>query len=702
MIDRCFTRERVRFVPWAPLVSTCFLAVGCVHLHADQGGLTALQVSKLRSVRSVSVSPDGRFIAYVASIPRQPMKDDDGPSWAELHVFDEEAGSRPFITGPINVSGLAWTPDGKDICFLAKRGKDKHRSLYRIPIDGGEARMVLEHPADVKSYAWSPDARRVAFLATEKEDKDRTQRKKKGFKQQIYEEDRKPVRVWIADVDGDESEPRPLDLPGSASELSWAPAGSRLAVALAPTPHIDDHYMYRRVHIVDADSGRIVTRLENPGKLGHVAWSPDGKHLALISGETLHDPSAGRLMVVPSEGGRLRDVLPDYLGQVSAIAWQDSETVMFLGDQGVWTTFGEVRIDGTGHKTHVPTGGTVLLSLSVSRNGQRAAFVGQTPQHPSELFAMRHGDKGPRKLTESNPWLSDVRLAPQEVITYRARDGLELQGLLIRPLDAKPGTRYPLILSVHGGPEGHRRNGWLTRYASPGQMAAARGFAVFYPNYRGSTGRGVEFSKLGQADPAGKEFDDLVDAVDYLVEIGLADPERIGVTGGSYGGYATAWCSTRYSDRFAVGVMFVGISDKVSKTGTTDIPNEEFLVHSRKRPWNNWQFFLERSPVVHVDKARTPLLILHGKDDPRVNVGQSMEMYRHLKLHGKAPVRLVLYPGEGHGNRKAAAQYDYSLRMLRWFEHYLTGPGGDPPDYDLDYGLDEPDNDQENEDADSD
>jgi dipeptidyl aminopeptidase/acylaminoacyl peptidase len=242
-----------------------------------------------------------------------------------------------------------------------------------------------------------------------------------------------------------------------------------------------------------------------------------------------------------------------------------------------------------------------------------------------------------------------------------------------------------LILAVHGGPESHVSHGWVTTYSLPGQIAASRGMAVFYPNYRGSTGRGVAFSKLGQGDAAGKEFDDLVDAVDHLVASGLVDKSKVGVTGGSYGGYATAWCSTRFSDRFAAGVMFVGISDKLSKVGTTDIPNEEYYVHALKRPWEDWQFLLERSPIYHAGNSRTPLLILHGKDDPRVNPGQSRELYRHLKLRGQAPVRLVLYPGEGHGNKKAAARLDYNLRLLSWMEHYLKGKGGAMPPSEIDY-----------------
>jgi dipeptidyl aminopeptidase/acylaminoacyl peptidase len=300
---------------------------------------------------------------------------------------------------------------------------------------------------------------------------------------------------------------------------------------------------------------------------------------------------------------------------------------------------------------------------------------------------MGPGDKAPRRLTDSNPWLKGLRFAKQEVVKHTARDGLELEGILVRPLDEKPGQRYPLVLTVHGGPEAHVPNGWTTLYHGLGQVGAARGMAVFYPNYRGSTGRGVAFSEMGQKDAAGKEFDDLVDAVDHLVKSGLVDTKKVGVTGGSYGGYATAWCSTYFTDRFAAGVMFVGLSDLVSMSGTSDIPYEMYLVHNRKWLWDDWDYFQKRSPILHVEKARTPLLILHGKADPRVHPGQSLELYRHLKVLGKTPVRLVLYPGEGHGNRRAASRLDYNLRLLQWMEHYLKGPGGAPPPARLDYGL---------------
>src|SRR5690606_20815466 len=272
-------------------------------------------------------------------------------------------------------------------------------------------------------------------------------------------------------------------------------------------------------------------------------------------------------------------------------------------------------------------------------------------------------------------------------ITYKSRDNkYDIQGMLIYPVDYKENTRVPLITVVHGGPEAHYGNGWLTAYSMPGQMAAAEGYAVFYPNYRGSTGRGTEFTYSSQGDLAGAEFDDIVDGVDYLIEKGIADKNRIGVTGGSYGGYASAWMSTYYSDRFAAAVMFVGISNNISKFGTSDIPTEMRLVHERGNIWDNWEKHLKISPIYYADRAKTPILIMHGAEDPRVHPAQSMELYRHLKVRQPGlPVRLIFYPGEGHGNARSGSRYDYNLRMMQWFNTYLkTGnPKAEMPSLDL-------------------
>lgn len=652
-------------------------------------GLTAYDIAELKQVDEVAISPDGAWIAYTLRVQRDPFAEGDGPAYEELHLIGPDGTSRPFITGEVNVSGIAWKPDGSAISLLAKREGDEERSLYVIRRDGGEARRILTHATGIGAYSWSPDGEQVAYLATGEAPEETEKLEKMGFDQEIYEEQLRRTEVWIATPGAEDVEPRRLALEGSASALHWSPAGDRLAVALAPTPRIDDALMFRRVRVIDVASGEIVGRVANPGKLGEVAWSPDGSTLALISGADLHDPREGRLMVVPATGGTPGDILPGYEGHLVDVAWKDAETLVFIGQQGLGASVETVGRDGTGRATLAGSGGPVWGELSLARDGSALALVADAPEHPDELFRLVPGEGEPQRLTDSNPWLAEKALAPQEAVTYTARDGLELQGVLIRPLGEEEGKRYPLVLIVHGGPEAHFSNGWLTVYSRPGQLLAAHGFAVFYPNYRGSTGRGVEFSKLSQADPAGKEFDDLVDAKEHLVGSGLVDPERVGITGGSYGGYASAWGATALSEHFAASVMFVGISEKLAKWGSSDIPKELNLVHDRHWPWEDWELMLERSPVYHVERARTPILILHGKEDPRVHPSQSLILYRYLKVKGEVPVRLVWYPGEGHGNRKAAHRLDYTLRQLRWFEHYLVGEGGEPPPPEVDYDLPE-------------
>ena len=650
-------------------------------------GLEARDVASLREVSDLAISPDGAHVAYLLTVPRRPFSGDDGPAWRELHVVDREGASRVFIAGEVNIGDIAWLPGGAQLSFLAKRGEEKTKALYVLPVDGGEARRVLSLKSDIEDYSWSPDGAWVAVTAERPEGDERQKMIDQGFSQKLYEEAPPPVELWIAPRDG-VAAPRQVPVDGSLRDVMWAPEGKRLAIKVSPTSLIDDGYMLTRVRVIDSDTGEVVGRIDNPGKLGAVEWSPDGQRLALIAGEDRNDPKEGRLMVAAASGGQLedgtlRDLLPGLEGHVWGMAWKDPQTLRALLMEGTGSRVVEVGLDGQS-TTLLADGGPIWRSLDQASTGD-LALLGDSPAHPEEVFLWQPGSAAAKRLTDNNPWLAERRLAVQEVVRYQARDGLDLEGILIRPLDEAAGQRYPLIMVVHGGPEAHQSQGWHTGYSAPGQWAAARGFAVFFPNYRASTGRGVAFSKLDHGDPAGKEFDDLVDGVDHLIASGLVDGDRVGVTGGSYGGYATAWCATYYSHRFAAAVMSVGISNKISSLGNSDIPLELYNVHLRKWTWDNWQLYLERSPIYHVDKARTPLLILHGEDDTRVFPGQSMELYRFLKIRGEVPVRLVFYPEEGHGNRRAASRYDYMLRSLRWMEHYLKGPGDTMPALDPEY-----------------
>jgi len=670
---------------------------------ASAGGMTFEQLGGLRSVGGAVLSPDGAWIAYGLTVPRRPGVDDDGPAWVELHVIGSDGRDRTYVGGEVKVSQIRFSPDGSLITYLAERNGDEHTALWAIPLAGGESRRVLSFATDITDYRLSPDGSTVAFVAIEAESEDRKKTEEEGYSQEVFEEDWLPKRVWLqamppfqppvanpSGADPASTEARALPVDGSVFHVRWSPNGKLLAVDVAPTPLIDDQYMARRVRVFDPGTGETRTAFENPGKLGEFGFSPDGNHLALISAADPNDPAAGRLLVAAATGGPLRDVLPGLEGHVTVFAWQDPDTLMFLSDEGEETRFGEVDITTGLEKTHASSGAMasdvrvpIMTGLALAGDGQRAVLVGDSPNHPSEVFTMSHGDAGLTRLTDSNPWLADVDLAEQEVFRHQAKDGLDLRGVLIRPL-GDTDVPAPLLLMVHGGPEGHLRNGWLTRYSAPAQLAAARGYAVFFPNYRGSTGRGVAFSKLGQADAAGAEFDDLLDAVDALAAAGIADPDRVGVTGGSYGGYATAWCATRFSERFRAGVMFVGISNDVSKGLTTEIPVEDLMVHTLADPWTKMQFRLERSPISYAEQARTPLLIAGGTADSRVHPSQSLQLYRALKLLGKVPVRYVRYPGEKHGNSRAASRDDYARRLMRWMDHFVKEENTEAPPWELD------------------
>ncbi len=656
--------------------------------------LTPKDVARIRAVGELAIRPSGDLIAYTVSVPRQPGRDENGSAWSELHVVNfDGTQQRVFVAGDVNVSHVRWTPDGRYLSYLAKREGDEHVSIYAIAAEAGESRRLYQHETAIEAFDWRADGRAIAFVAEEPLPADRKAQRDQGFNQEVYEEDWSARRLFVFDLpqglDGSAGQARALEgLPGQPWHVAWSPDGTRLLTDLSPTPLIDDRYMFRRLHVLDAMSGDVTARIENPGKLGAFRWSPDGKTIALVSGADINDPLQGRLMAVAATGGAPRDLLPGLQGHVSDFAFAANDRIVYLADIGVGSRVGRVRLNGREDGVFYDGTDPVLDGISLSNDGRSLAAVAQSPRVPAEVYAMRaESGAEPNRLTDVNPWLAEVALGEQEIVRWVAEDGLEIEGLLIHPLERAAGTSVPTIVVAHGGPEAHFKNGWLTRYSYPGQMAAARGYAVFYPNYRGSTGRGVAFAKADQGDGAGAEFDDVLAGVDYLIERGLTDRARVGITGGSYGGYFTAWGATRHSERFAAGVMFVGISNQLSKTGTSDIPREMELVHWLSNPYKDTELFLERSPIMHVSNAQTPLLILHGKEDPRVNPGQSRELYRALKMMTEVPVRLILYPGEGHGNRKAAARYDYSLRMLRWFDHFLRQGGKDLPPWRIDYDL---------------
>lgn len=629
--------------------------------------MTPLDVAKLEAVSFAALSDDARFIAYTVRVQADPLTENK-PARSKLFLYDLVAGQRlPFVTRG-NVSGVSFRPAHNTLTFLNKLDGASVTGLYEIGLRGGEATLLYTFETSISSYDWSPDGMTLAFIAPMPK---QPQPAKSVYTPELYEQNLTINRAYF--VKPGAGTAIELQIEGHFTSLKWNPAGDRLVYAISPSSLVDDTYMAQHFYIVSYPAMQVEGTVDHDGKLSDVVWSPDGTQIAFIAGTDINDPIDGQLFVVPATGGTPRVLEGEWKGMFEQIEWVEPNYINVMGSQGVDAVYGKVSPVPAKYPTQIKLIDTLSLVLFDVTPGGNMVCVAEKWNHPPELFSLTGTTNKWKRLTVSNAWLNEIAFAKQETIRYKAKDGLEIEGILIRPLNEETGKKYPMITVVHGGPEAHYNNGWLTGYGTPGQVAAGQGYVVFYPNYRGSTGRGHAFTITSQGDAAGLEFDDIVDGVDYLISRGLVDKAKVGVTGGSYGGYATGWMATRYTDRFAAGVMHVGISDKVSKWGTTDIPNEEYLVHARKWVYEDYDFFLKRSPIYYAGQCKTPLLIMHGKDDTRVHPSQSMELYRHIKSRTSTPVELVLYPGEGHGNANSASRYDYNLRMMGWFDRHLKG-----------------------------
>jgi len=668
-----------------------FLIIFSVSVFAQEQVLTSYNIFNLKSVTDTETSPDGKYVAYTVNIPR-PFTDKPGSDYKHLYLLNIESGSAtPLLEGKQSISQLRWSPDSKTIAFLSRLGEEKYTQVYFINPEGGSPEKITNSESSVQEFEFHPDGSTLGYVASEPESSKKKELKEKGFDAEIYEEEVRDLNLYLFDLKSNET--KKLTSGFTVYDFEWSPDGSQILAVCADKNLVDYSYMFKRIFLINPGTGERSMLVENPGKLGQVAWAPDGKHIAFISATDVNDPVSGTLYVaeVPNNKkfSELKIYSEDFVGDVTHIVWKDESTILFSADEGVNTTFSERNINMPARKILIEAGKIFFSNFSYE-NGI-VSLAGNTASHPSELFTLKIDENELVKHTDHNPWLAKVKLAKQEKIEYEARDGLRIEGVLLYPLNFSEGKKYPLIVYAHGGPESCVKNGWSTNYNMWGQVAAAKDYFVFMPNYRSSSGRGEEFSRMDFGDLGDEEFNDVIDGIDFLINKGWVDKDKVGIGGGSYGGYFSGWAATKHTDRFAAAVSFVGISNQISKRNTTDIPYEDYYVHWGLWTHEDYDLIYDRSPVKYANQSKTPTLILHGKEDPRVHPSQSLELYRALKTHGKAPVRLVWYPGQGHGNSKNTSKLDYSLRTMEWFDYYLKSdkPKDKMPDMWLDIESEE-------------
>ncbi len=352
----------------------------------------------------------------------------------------------------------------------------------------------------------------------------------------------------------------------------------------------------------------------------------------------------------------------------------DGTSIWFSSSDRVYNTLYSYAIAGKRYTTM--TKDQMVQGASASRDGSKMAFVMDSPTWPSEVFVQDASLPQPKRITTTNAWLSDRALGETRVISWKSRDGRAVEGILLLPVGYREGARVPTLVSAHGGPTGAWTNGFKGSSGGPGQTWAARGWAVLYPNPRGSTGYGEWWMRANTSDWGGGDYRDIMTGTDEVVRLGVADPEKLAFEGWSYGGYMTSWVVSQTS-RFKSAMMGAGLPSLLSMAGTTDIPGyintffgdpqyDGSIINPSIRK------YLERSAISYSDRVTTPLLILHGGNDERVPIGQPMEFYRALKDRGKT-VELVFYPREGHGLSEYYHQIDRMKREYEWISQHTLG-----------------------------
>jgi len=641
------------------VICVLFLALGMSAAYAQDNVLTPEIAVGLKRVTDVAM------VAYALSVPRGP-DDEPGGSYSEIWLVPAAGGEARRFTAPkVNSSAPAWSPDGSMVAFLSKR-TDQHEQtqIYLIAPAGGEARILTRHETGVSAFEWSPDGGQIAFTARDPKTDETTEAEKEGRDWVIADADDRHLRLWTVDVESGE-ERAVYDKPLTTSNFAWTPDSGTIIFEAASTPRIDDGYMYQKIYRTTIGDGATPAVLcPTVGKLGSLAVAPDGSLLAFQGATSLNDPLDQSLFIVPLDGSEPRNLTEGLEASVAQVAFAPDGRVATLLNMGTGTVMGMFEpVSGQSSQSRVRN--AAFSRFSLSRETSRIAFIASGATNESEVYVVRE-DGSLVRLTNHNPILDDLELGFQETIEWKGANDWRIEGVLVYPVGYQPGQRCPLVVNPHGGPEGVSQEGFNV-FA---QLLAARGYLVLQPNYRGSGGRGVAFSKGDHNDLGGTEYEDIIKGIDAVVMRGLADPDRVGSAGWSYGGYLSAYAATHFSHRYKAAVMGAGISNWISFAGTTDIPHEMQIVH-----WNQWwpddpRMQWERSPLSAIDQASTPTLILHGMADDRVHPEQAMQMYQALKLKG-VPTQLVLYPRAEHGVSERAHRLDLLQRQLDWFDTYL-------------------------------
>lgn len=633
---------------------------------------------KFKRVGQTAVSPDGNLIAYTVSTP---MMEGEKSEFL-THIWMVSADGKlnyQFTQGDKSCTYPTFSPDGKYLAFLSARGEDKKRQIVLLPLSGGEAEQLTRAKSGVNSYAWSPDGKRIAYTMddqeTEQEEKDR--KEKRDMK--VLDTDYKYAHLYTITIEKDANDERKTqrltsgtfhitNLFGSDAPFDWSPDGKTIVFQHQVNPGIDV-WTTSDISSVPSDSGAVTPLVTWKGADISPRYSPDGKWLAFASdgGEPKWAFSYD-LYVMPAQGGEPKKLAPTPDRRPNLVSWSpDGKEIYFQEADQTSRRLFALPLDGKQPRVVTPGAGN-YTGISLSKNNV-LAFVHQTTEQPPDVYTTNIKKFNPRKLTDVNADFPELAMGKTEVITWKSKDGMEIEGLLTYPVSYERGKSYPLILNIHGGPAGVYTQ-YFTASSSvyPLQAFAQAGFAILRANPRGSGGYGKEFRFANYNDWGFGDYDDLMAGVDKVVDMGVAHPDSLCVMGWSYGGYMTSFIVTK-TQRFKAASVGAGVTNLMSFTGTADIPS--FLPdYFGGEPWDRIETYMKHSAMFQVKGVSTPTQIIHGEQDKRVPLSQGLEFYNALKRQG-CVTEMIVYPRQPHGIREPKFIVDIGTRILGWFNKHL-------------------------------
>ena len=632
---------------------------------------TGSDLLRLRTAASPVFSPNGGWIAYVVQEPPDTSRG-ERRGQADIWVVDFEGKRSPrrFAFGPANDFSPKFSPDGDWIGFLSNRGGAVQ--VHRIRIDGGEALPVTSIEGGVSSFSWSPGGDQLALTVTGPLPEERKREGEAGADEFLIDREDRFGRLWIVDVETGEGR---IVTPDSLHVQSavWSPDGSRLAIVTSRRPTNDEIYYYSRLELLDLEGNGRIFLEEGVG--GPVSWSPDGGSIAFMKIYEHPMITVGvPVVAVADVESRVTKLLGlNHDATLQSPAWlPGGKRLLVLEMAGVRRKLAYLSIDNDELDEVEEILGPYYggAHFDISTDGSKVAMLKGEQSRPPDVWAKELGFLGKtRRLTDLNPWIDDRSFGESRVVEWKSRDGTLIEGVLFLPPGYRKGTRYPTVVSLHGGPQWAWWIGWHGTWHEWALALACRGFAVLLPNPRGSLGYGVGFARANFDDLGGGDYEDIVTGADYLVREGIADESRLGICGWSYGGAMSAWAITQ-TNRFSAAVVGAGVTNLYSFHGTTDLTPTFLSKYLREVPYLRPEAYRKRSAVQFVRNADTPTLVLHGEEDTRVPAGQAYEFYHGLVQTG-CYAELVVYPREGHGFGEIRHQIDLVERIVDWFERYL-------------------------------